>query len=195
MERRVFDQEYLDRLTQGDPEVESHFIGYFGHLLLVKLRFRLRSPQLVADARQETFLRVFTALRRQGTILHPERLGGFVNSVCDHVVLELYRSEGRAAQIPPNTPDPVDEKLSTELELITEERKHLVKETLARLSEADRKLIRGVFLEERDRGELCDELRIERTNLRVRLHRAMAKFRTALERTGPPKTFSAGGLH
>jgi 4-hydroxythreonine-4-phosphate dehydrogenase len=80
------------------------------------------------------------------------------------------------------------------IELITEERKQLVKETLARLSEADRQLIRGVFLEERDRGEICDELRIERTNLRVRLHRAMAKFRTALERTAPPKTFSAGGL-
>jgi len=194
VERRTFDQEYLDRLTQGDSEIESHFIAYFGQLLLIKLRQRLRSPQLAAEARQETFLRVFAALRRPGTILHPERLGGFVNSVCEHVVHECYRAESRTLQISPDAPEPADHRGSAESELITEERKRIVKETLGQLSEADRTLLRGVFLEERDRDELCEELRIDRGYLRVRLHRALSRFRACFQEDLPARSLTAGGM-
>ena len=177
LERFVFDQEYLDCLTRGDPEVEEHFTRYFGKLLLIKLRGRFKCPQTVADARQETFVRVFANLRKKGTILHPERLGGYVNSVCEHVVLEFYRSGNRTMQMPEDGAEPVDGSSSAESELITAENKQLLKDTLAQSPEEERKLLRAVFWEDRDRDEICKELGIDRNYLRVRVHRALTRFR------------------
>ena len=57
MEFFSFDESYLQRLRGGDFPTEQHFVDYFGQLLLIKLRSRLRSPQTVDDIRQETFVR------------------------------------------------------------------------------------------------------------------------------------------
>ena len=72
--RFEFDRAYLDRLASGEPETERHFTRYFGDLLSIKLRSRLRSPAQVEDARQETFLRVMKALRQPGGIQSAGRL-------------------------------------------------------------------------------------------------------------------------
>jgi RNA polymerase sigma-70 factor (ECF subfamily) len=84
--REAVDRKYVDRLRNRDPETEAHFTRYFGDLLRIKLRARLRSAQLIDDLRQETFLRVLTALRKSDGIEHPERLGAFVNAVCDNLL-------------------------------------------------------------------------------------------------------------
>src|SRR5258708_3859692 len=44
-----FDQDYLQRLASGDAIIEHHFSSYFGDLLSLKLRVRIRSPQLIED--------------------------------------------------------------------------------------------------------------------------------------------------
>ncbi len=184
LERYVFDRQYLERLAGGDAEVERHFAAYFGELLLVKLRGRLRSPQVVADLRQETFVRVFHALRKKDAIQHPERLGGFVNSVCEHVLLEYFRSGKRTVQMQEDATEPIDRSHSVESELITEERTQLVKRVMSELPEADRKLLREVFLEERNKDQLCEELKIDRNYLRVRVHRAIERFRLSIQSKG-----------
>ena len=92
LERFEFDREYVERLIAGEPETEQHFTRYFGDLLTLKLRSRLRSPAQVEDAKQETFVRVLTTLKRKGGIESPEALGAFVNSVCNNVLFETYRS-------------------------------------------------------------------------------------------------------
>lgn len=181
LERHAFDGAYLARLTNGDPETERHFARYFGDLLHIKLRARLRSPQLVEDARQEVFLRVLNTLRKKGGIEYPERFGAFVNSVCEHVLSEFFRAGSRFQQIPENATEPIDGAASAESQSITEERKMLVKEVLNKLSESDREMLRKLFLEERDKDEICRELHIDRDYLRVRVHRALARFRNALQ--------------
>ena len=93
--RFSFDGDYVRRLIAEDPETERHFTDYFGDLLYLKLRSRLRSPAQVEDARQETFVRVLTALKKKASLATPESLGAFVNAVCNNVLLETYRSAGR----------------------------------------------------------------------------------------------------
>jgi len=66
----------------------------FTELLQLKLRSRLQSPQAIEDVRQETFARVFSVLRKDGGLRQPERLGAFVNQICNHVLFEHYRSAG-----------------------------------------------------------------------------------------------------
>ena len=190
LERKVFDQDYVDRLTKGDAETEAHFTNYFGSLLLIKLRGRLRSPQLVEDARQETFLRVLNVLRNKGGIQHPERLGAFVNAVCENVLSETYRASSRFQQTPENAVEPADEGASAESQILSEERKNMIRKVMADLNAPDQQILRKYFLEEQDKDEICKEMGIDRDYLRVRLHRALTRIRAALQKQ--TTTFSKG---
>jgi RNA polymerase sigma-70 factor (ECF subfamily) len=179
LERHAFDQDYVSRLTQRDPEIEKHFTRYFGDLLVIKLRSRLRSGQLVEDVRQETFLRVLHVLNKRG-IQHPERLGAFVNSVCENILSEFFRAGNRYQQAVENAPEPADQSASAELESMSEERKTLVRAALSQLSNTDQVILRKAFLEEQDKDEICRELGIRRSNLRVRIHRALERIRAVI---------------
>jgi RNA polymerase sigma-70 factor (ECF subfamily) len=178
--RESFDREYLEHLKARDAETERHFIAYFGELLRIKLRARLRSCELIEDARQETFLRVLTAVRRKGGLEHPERLGAFVNSVCQNVLYELYRSDSRARSNVADHPDIAEDQDSTESALVTEESRRQVREVIRDLPAKDRDVLRMVFYDEIDRDEICRRFGVDREYLRVLVHRAKSRFREGL---------------
>lgn len=180
---QTFDQAYLDQLIQGTPEVERHFTEYFGDLLAIKLRARVRSPQLREDILQETFLRFFAFIRKNKGLDHPERLGAFINTVCTNVVMEHFRAESRTGELPEHMSDPPDNTVDNESRLVTEERKQQIRRILEGMPEKDRSLLRKVFLEEKDKDEVCRELNVDRDYLRVLLHRAKARFREGLAKT------------
>src|SRR6266850_1128922 len=92
----TFDDEYVGRLRDGDRWTEEHFLSYFQQLLLIKLRRRLPSLEAIDDVRQEVFVRVFRMLRAEGGGLRDGRkLGAYVNTVCNNVLLEHYRKGNR----------------------------------------------------------------------------------------------------
>jgi RNA polymerase sigma-70 factor (ECF subfamily) len=173
-----FDQSYLERLCSGDFRTESHFVAYFSELIQLKLRSRVNSPQAVEDLRQETFARVFATLRSEGRLKQPERLGAFVNSVCNNVLLEHYRSSSRENSIEDeesaNVPDP---SLDVVAILSHKEMEHRVRQVLEELSERDRRLLREIFLEERNKDAVCRDFGVDRDYLRVLLHRAKQAFK------------------
>lgn len=175
--RFAFDGEYVQRLIAEDPETERHFTEYFGDLLSLKLRPRLRSAALVEDARQETFVRVLTALKRKDSLAAPESLGAFVNSVCNNVLLETYRSGSRATQLDDELNEPEAEGPSAEWGVLKAEERGKVREAIAALPRKDRDLIRWLFLEERSKDDVCRKLNIDRDYLRVLFHRAKGRFR------------------
>src|ERR1700691_4815339 len=92
---QTFDADYIEALCAGDLRVQEHFVSYFTELIHLKVRSRLSSQQAQDDVRQETFARVLTILRKENGLRQPERLGAFVNTVCNHVLFELYRSSSR----------------------------------------------------------------------------------------------------
>jgi RNA polymerase sigma-70 factor (ECF subfamily) len=171
-----FDDDYIKRLAAGDAIVESHFGAYFGELLTLKLRVRLRSPQLIEDIRQETLLRVLKIVRNKG-VAHPERFGGFVCAVCNNVLMEMLRADRRHDQMEPEV-EPADETVDLDAPLVNEQYRRQVEKVLDELSEKDRKLLRMYFLEERDKREICQHFQVADEYLRVLLHRAKARFRS-----------------
>jgi RNA polymerase sigma-70 factor (ECF subfamily) len=175
LEPRHFKEDYIDRLRSCDPETERDFAAYFSDLLLIKLRKSVRSPQLIFDVRQETLLRVLQVVRAGG-LDHPERLGAFVCAVSNNVLLEHFRAEGRYDQGSP-TLEPADDRIVLDRELINQDRKRQVDAVLAELPPKDCELLRMVFLEERERGEVCRHFKVSPEYLRVVLHRAKARFR------------------
>ena len=192
MELFAFDQLYLQRLREGDPPTEQHFVSYFGQLLGIMLRARMLSPEVIDDVRQETFSRVFAALRREGGIQQPERFGAFVNSVCKNVLRENTRKWQKSRPLEEGDLEPGYKIVDLERELISQETKRRVADILKEMAERDRALLRAIFLEEQDKDEVCRHFGVDRDYLRVRLHRAKERFRAVYERQpGPAASASA----
>lgn len=181
LHRYEFDQAYIDRLLAEDPDTEQHFARYFGDLLTMKLRSRLRSPALVEDARQETFRRVLTTLKQKGGLATAESLGAFVNGVCNNVLFEFYRAGSRVQPLAENHDEPDTRPTSPEMGIMADEERGRVQQALSRLNDKDKNLLRWLFFEERDKDEICRELNVDRNYLRVLVHRAKAQFRIVFE--------------
>lgn len=186
VERYSFDHRYVESLRANDPVVQRHFATYFRELLLIKIRRRVPSADVADDLVQETFLRVLTTLRAGGLRSSPS-LGAFVDSVCNNVLLEYYRSVGRTTGLEEDVAAPVS--AGPEDPLVTWERQRQVATVLQELRPRDRQLLRKVFLEEEDKDQVCRELGVDRGYLRVLLHRARNRFRTLLE---PARKRAAG---
>ena len=183
--RQSFDREYVERLRNGDVETERHFTDYFGRLLRIKLRARCCQAQTIEDLRQETFLRVLVALKSKNCLQSPESLGAFVNTVCQNLLFELYRSKSRTQVGLPDHLDIPDERASTESELVSEDRRRQVRQVLEDLTGKDRELLRLVSYEETDKDEICRRFSVDRQYLRVLVHRAKTRLRNKLAK--PPQ--------
>lgn len=177
MELFSFDRAYLERLRAGDTATEEHFVSYFSELLSIKLRARRLGPDLVQELRQETFRRVLTALRAEGGIRQEERFGAFVNSVCTNVLREHYRDSARGDARVRDPLDAPDKTMDLESFLVTEETRRLAREIVAELPPKDARLLRAIFLEEKDKSSVCREFGVDQDYLRVLLFRAKERFK------------------
>jgi RNA polymerase sigma-70 factor (ECF subfamily) len=178
LQLQSFDESYVERLQAGDFRTQEHFVAYFTELIQLKLRSRLNSLQAIEDVRQETFTRVFAALR-DGKLRQPDRLGAFVNSICNNVLLEHYRASSRH--------DSLDDEEQPEIPAVNvdvlgaianKQMTEKIREILDEMTERDRRLLREVFLEERDKDAVCKDFGVDREYLRVLLHRAKQAFKS-----------------
>jgi RNA polymerase sigma-70 factor, ECF subfamily len=176
----AFDASYVDKLRAGDAHIEGHFVNYFSELIRLKLRSRLNSKEAIEDVRQETFMRVLALLRGKGGLRQPDRLGPFVNSVCNHVLFEHYRSQKRTeATIDDEVEAALAGREPSALSLLeAKDTERVVRQILNQLPERDRRLLQSVLLEERNKDEVCAEFGITREYLRVLLHRAKQSFKS-----------------
>jgi RNA polymerase sigma-70 factor, ECF subfamily len=181
----IFDKSYLDRLRDGEPSTEKHFVTYFGEILGIMLRARSLAPECVDDVRQETLTRVIAILRRDGGVRQPERFGAFVNSICKNVLRENSRVWQKTQAIDQGQLELPDKSVDLERALISEETKKKVREILADMKKRDRELLGALFLQEKEKDEICREFGVDREYLRVLLHRAKQRFRTTFLQDQP----------
>jgi len=192
MELFVFDEDYVRRLREGDRETAAHFHAYFRELLLLKLRRRLRTLEAIDEVRQEVFTRCIAHLDQ----LHDARkLGAFVNSICNNVLMEYYRAEGRTESLE----DQPDIRQSSNMDAALDSARNTarVRRILETLPQRDSEILRAVFLEEADKEEICSRFGIERDYLRVLVHRAKEKFKAHYLRrkSGRMSIFETFGGH
>jgi RNA polymerase sigma-70 factor (ECF subfamily) len=171
-----FTENYLHGLRVQDVNTEAHFVAYFSRMLQNKLRRRLACPEHIKDVQQETLLRAWAAVRAEGGIRQPERFGAFVSSVCNNILRETYRSHARTSALDDLQADPTDKSPAPDGVLLTAETRKQVQRVMTKLPAKDRKLLRAVFFEQRDKDEVCSELGVNREYLRVLLYRAKQQF-------------------
>ncbi len=179
-----FDEAYLCALRARNADIEAHFIRYFTPLLQIKLRKRKCTPDQVQDVLQETIFRVLKMVRSEFTVRQPERFGALVNSVCTNVLRESYRVNGRYNALDDLQIDPPDQAARPDELLAVQELRSKVHRILAGLSNRDRDILKCIFLEERDKDEVCRKLGVSRDYLRVLLCRAKEQFQKVYENEG-----------
>jgi len=170
-----FDEEYLRRLGAQDPATESHFVSYFSERLKVTLRARGVDSQTIDEVRQETFCRVWDAVR-SGDVRNPRGFGSYVHAVCKNVLSETRRDIIRNQHDPLDTTNVADGHVDLEDLMQQKQDGKLVREILAMLPERDRHILQARFFEERTNADVCAQFGIDRDYLRVLLHRAIIRF-------------------
>ena len=179
MQFQKFDDAYLENLRKGDRRTEEHFVQYFSELIHLKLRSRLSSRDAIEDVRQETFARIFVLLRGKAGVRNASALGALVNSICNHVLLEYYRSHSKSEAMEDATEMDLQSEETDVLDsLVSKDTQKTVRQVLEKLSDRDRQLLNSIFLEERDKDEVCAEFGVDREYLRVLLHRAKLSFKS-----------------
>ena len=141
----AFDRAYVERLRNGDPATEHHFFAYFEKLLQIKLRARAIGSDKVEDLKQDTFIRVIAAVRKEGGVRQPERFGAFVNSTCNNVLLEYYRSLGKNQQMDETHQEIPDKVPDLEGMMVSKQCSEQVRKILLGLPARDREVLRAVF--------------------------------------------------
>jgi RNA polymerase sigma-70 factor (ECF subfamily) len=175
VELYTFDEAYLELLRRGDRAKQDHFVRYFGKLLRIKLRSRKLPAHVIKDIQQETFLRVLVAVRT-GEIRQADRLGPYVNSVCNNILLEYYRVQAREHHVDLEEADGPDATADLEAQVIEDEKSRRVRAIINQLSEREQVVLRALLLD-RDKDEVCQELGVNRGYFRVLVHRAVESFR------------------
>jgi len=140
------------------------------------LRSRLRSKALVEDAIQETFTRVLTN-SQSGGLQSPERLGAFVNSVCNNVLFEAYRAGSRTTPLDEEY-DQADNRAASAEARIVQGRgfTRAFARRWRHCRSGNGTCSNGCSFEDRDKDEVCGRLDVDRNYLRVLLHRAKMRF-------------------
>jgi RNA polymerase sigma-70 factor (ECF subfamily) len=191
LELFTFDKPYVDRLRDGEPATEQHFVSYFGQMLGMMLRARYLPPEKVDDVRQETLTRVIAILRREGGVRQPERFGAFVHAICKNVLRESARDWHRSEALQPDHLEIPDRIVDLERSLISEQTKEKVREILGEMKARDRELLRAIFLEDKEKDEVCREFGVDRQYLRVLIHRAKERFRSSFAMDAEKSVVSA----
>ena len=125
------------------------------------------------DLVQESIMRFLRAEQR-GSIRNTDEFGAFLNGICRNVILEYRRRRKREPVLEPDTPLP-DPGIKPEAD--TFEVRQAIDNGLTELAERDRMILRGLYLEGREKEEICREWGMTDAQFRVVLFRARERFR------------------
>jgi len=162
---------------------------------LEKLRLKLRYKVLyhvghscadVEDLVQETLARFIRAGQRH-QIRNTEEFGAFLNGVCRNVILE-YRRKMRREPVSTEENEVPEKGVRPDADIL--ELRDAIDSGLAELSDRDRAILRSLYLDGKDKDEICHEWKMTDAQFRVVLFRAKERFRRAY--TGEMKQ---NGLH
>jgi RNA polymerase sigma-70 factor (ECF subfamily) len=155
---------------------------------LERLRLKLRYKVLyhvghncpdVEDLVQETLTR-FVRAEQQGHIRNNSaEFGAFVNGVCRNVILEYRR---RVRKEPLADPDLPLRETGVRPDAEVFEMRQAIDRGLAELAERDRMILRLLYLDGKDKEDICREWGMTDAQFRVVLFRAKERFRRAYPR-------------
>lgn len=173
-----------ERIRSGEGAADEELAIRFHHKAFLMALARTRDREAARDLAQETMLVVLRAVR-EGRVLDPGRLAGYVcgttrNLVRDHLRSRQPRNDPGVPD-PPPVPDP-------EQEAERSERQFLVRRVLRSLPGADQLVLLLTLVDGLAPAEIAERLGIRPDAVRQRKTRALRRARALLEavsRTSP----------
>jgi RNA polymerase sigma-70 factor (ECF subfamily) len=165
------DADLVQRIQSGDPAADEILYRRYSARLYYLALVRTRSPHDAEDARSETFLRVFSAIRSH-EIRSPAALASFCLRTLDHVVLEMQRKQRRAERFMPDEPAP-----SIHEHFLDGWVKAAIERTFARLKPRERDFLQMYYYDELPREEIARRTGITGERVRLLKSRALKSFR------------------
>jgi RNA polymerase sigma-70 factor (ECF subfamily) len=129
----------------------------------------------VDDLVQETLARFLRAEKRN-QIRNTEEFGAFLNGVCRNVIMEYRRHSKRETALDDDSSIP-ERGVRPEADIL--EMRDAIDFSLADLAERDRSILRALYLDGRDKDEICRDWEMTDAQFRVVLFRAKERFRRA----------------
>lgn len=166
------------------PAAAAHSTAELDSATLERLRLKLRYKVLyhvghncadVEDLVQETLAR-FVRAGQRSQIRNTEEFGAFLNGVCRNVILE-YRRRLRREPVSDQKTELPERGVRPDAEIL--EMRDSIDQSLAELSDRDRAILKALYLEGREKDEICAEWHMSDAQFRVVLFRAKERFRRA----------------
>jgi RNA polymerase sigma-70 factor (ECF subfamily) len=183
-ELSIMDKAEMSNAQTTDQTTPARPLMDLTEASLERLRLKLRYKVLyhvghgcadVDDLVQESLVRFVRAEQRQ-QIRNTEEFGAFLNGVCRNVILEYRRRVRREPGLDNDAPIP-DTGIRPEAEVL--EMRNAIDSGLAELAERDRAVLRALYLDGREKDEICKEWNMSDAQFRVVLFRAKERFRRA----------------
>jgi RNA polymerase sigma factor (sigma-70 family) len=159
--------------TDGLEELYALFARGIRFYLIRQL-----GPQELEDKMHDTFVVVVQAIQR-GELRDPERLMGFVRTICRRQVAahidRIVQSRRQQTEID-NTPRVTDSRTDPEETAIFAERKDLIRRVLSEIPARDREILTRFYLQEQSQAQICAEMDLTDTQFRLLKSRAKSRF-------------------
>ena len=161
----------------------------FNEPSLERLRLKLRYKVLyhvghncpdVDDIVQETLTRFVRAGQQSQIRNNTEEFGAFVNGVCRNVILEYRRRVRREPLADPDIPIK-DNGVRPDADVF--EMRQAIDRGLSELTARDRTILRSLYLDGKEKEDICREWSMTDAQFRVVLFRAKERFRRAYPRS------------
>lgn len=175
VQRFDFNDEYLSRLRNDDPESWRHFYAYFRPKVQAKLRAQFLwdlADELTSDTMAAAFEKI-----KQGEPKDPGCLAKYVLQICHNKSLESIRKlKGDRTvqdidweQFQGTGKNPQQQWISTR-------QNEQIDRVMGKLSKRDRDVLLAIYYDGKDRNEVCSDYEITRDQLKMILFHARQRF-------------------
>ncbi|WP_379388225.1 RNA polymerase sigma factor [Paenibacillus septentrionalis] len=175
-ESEINEQEWISKIFNGGAAAYKDFVNaYYEHVYRTAYAV-LHHHQDAEDVAQEVFVQIYRALpeyRNQG-------LKTWITRITVNRAIDARRKLGRQRvtvapdhdDIQLQADDQWSEQLSTEHQVLKQERKAMIREELKQLPEHYREVIQSFYIEEKSYEEIATQQGLEKKSVESRLYRA-----------------------
>lgn len=183
----------VDRIRAGDKQAEGELFNRYRRGISFILRKQGASPDVAEDLFQETVTTVIDKIKNE-ELREADRLSAFICSVAKNLTIVHFRKSSRmlpVAAIAMDIPSPLDQHE----QLLRKEEAQIVRRIIGELKmDRDRQILIRYYLGEEDRANICKDLGLSSEQFSRVLHRALQRFKEALEIHGENRE-SGSGMH
>lgn len=193
-------EQIVAAIANGDRVAESALIERYYRIVLYILKKRVQDDDYARDLCQETFRITIERLRKQ-PLAEPNKLAAFLHSTAGNLcIADSRKALRRQTYADSNYVELFADQSDDQFSGLDRDRAALaVRKLLAELDNVrDQRILQRYYIDERDKGDICEELALSDRHFDKVISRARTRFRELIETRGYdhlPESVQGGSGH